>query len=310
MSELFTTAVFVAVVASAIRLAVPLLLAALGETYGQRSGVLNLGVDGIMLLGAFAGYYAVLKTGNVWYGLAAGAAVGSVLGLVSALIAVTLKAEQGISGIGVFLFGLGMSDLLFQKLVGTPIPINTFPKVDIPGLSDIPILGEMLFQHSVVVYLAFAAVPLSMFVINRTTFGLNLRAVGEHPDAADSLGVSVTGVRYAAEIIGGTLAGIAGAVLAITLGIFQQNLTNGAGFIAIALVYFGAWRPLGVMAGALLFGFVNALVLELKTLEIIPRDASNLAAMAPAIITILALVFVARRFRAPSALTKPFTRGK
>ena len=138
MSELFTTAVLVAVVASAIRLAVPLLLAALGETYGQRSGVLNLGVDGIMLLGAFAGYYAVLKTGNVWYGLAAGAAVGSVLGLASAVIAVTLKAEQGISGIGIFLFGLGMSDLLFQKLVGTPIPINTFPKVDLPVLSDIP----------------------------------------------------------------------------------------------------------------------------------------------------------------------------
>jgi simple sugar transport system permease protein len=310
MSELFTTAVLVAVVASAIRLAVPLLLAALGETYGQRSGVLNLGVDGIMLLGAFGGYYAVLKTGNVWFGLAAGAAVGFVLGLASAVIAVTLKAEQGISGIGIFLFGLGMSDLLFQKLVGTPIPINTFPKVDLPVLSDIPILGEMLFQHSVIVYLAFAAIPVSMFVINRTTFGLNLRAVGEYPEAADSLGVSVAGVRYGAEIIGGTLAGIAGAVLAITLGIFQQNLTNGAGFIAIALVYFGAWRPLGVMAGALLFGFVNALVLELKTLDIIPRDASNLAAMAPAIITILALVFVARRFRAPSALTKPFTRGK
>jgi len=309
MSDFFTVAVFVAVVASAIRLAVPLLLAALGETFGQRSGVLNLGVDGIMLLGAFAGYYAVLKTGNPWMGLVAAAAVGFVFGVISAVIAVTLKAEQGISGIGIYLFGLGMSDLLFQKLVGTPIPIETFPVVEIPVLSSIPWLGEMFFQHSIPVYLAFLSVPLAMFVINRTTFGMNIRAVGEHPEAADSLGVSVNGVRYATQMIGGTLAGIAGGVLAISLGIFQQNLTNAAGFIAIALVYFGAWRPVGVMLGALLFGFVNAVVLELKTLEVIPRELSNLAAMLPAIITILALVFVARRFRAPSALTKPFTRG-
>ncbi len=310
MSEVFTTAVMVAVTASAIRLAVPLLLASLGETFGQRSGVLNLGVDGIMLLGAFTGYYAVLKTGNVWLGLLAAGIVGLVLGVASAVIAVTLKAEQGISGIGIYLFGLGMSDLLFQKLVGTPIPIDTFPTVNVPLLADIPYIGEMFFQHSLVIYLAFAAIPVATFVMNRTTFGMNIRAVGEYPDAADTLGVSVSGVRYATEIIGGTLAGLAGGVLAITLGIFQQNLTNGAGFIAIALVYFGAWRPIGIMLGALLFGFVNALVLELKTLEIIPRDLSNIAAMAPAIITILALVFVARRFRAPSALTKPFTRGK
>jgi ABC-type uncharacterized transport system permease subunit len=310
VSELFTVGVLVAVVASAIRLAVPLLLASLGETFGQRSGVLNLGVDGIMLLGAFTGYYAVLKTGNVWIGLLAGLTIGLILGLASALIAVTLKAEQGISGIGIYLFGLGMSDLLFQKLVGTPIPIDTFPQVDVPILSSIPYIGEMFFQHSMVIYLAFAAVPVAMFIINRTTFGMNIRAVGEYPEAADTLGVSVAGVRYATQMIGGSLAGAAGAVLAISLGIFQQNLTNGAGFIAIALVYFGAWRPLGVMAGALLFGFINALVLELKTLEIIPRDLSNLAAMAPAIITILVLVVAARRFKAPAALTKPFTRGK
>ncbi len=309
MGEIFTAAVLVAVVASAIRLAVPLLLASLGETFGQRSGVLNLGVDGIMLLGAFSGYYAVLETGNVWLGLLAAAIVGFFLGLASAFIAITLQAEQGISGIGVYLFGLGMSDLLFQKLVGTPIPINTFPKVHIPLLSDLPFIGEMFFQHSMVVYLAFAAIPVATFIINRTTFGMNIRAVGEYPEAADTLGVSVAGVRYAAETIGGTLAGIAGGVLAISLGIFQQNLTNGAGFIAIALVYFGAFTPLGIMWGALLFGAVNALVLELKTLEIIPRDFSNLAAMAPAIITILALAVVARRIRAPAALTKPFTRG-
>jgi simple sugar transport system permease protein len=309
MSELFTQTAIVAVVAGGIRLAVPLLIASLGETYGQRSGVLNLGVDGIMLLGAFGGYYAVLKTGSPWFGLVVGVGVGIIMGLVSALMAVTLKAEQGISGIGVYLFGLGMSDLLFQKWVGTPRPIDKFPKLDIPGLSDIPWLGEMFFQHSIVVYLAFAAIPLSMFIINKTTFGMNIRAVGENPEAADSLGVSVSGIRWATVTIGGTLAGVAGAVLAIDLGIFQQNITNAQGFIAIALVYFGAWRPLGIMLGALLYGFVNALVLQMKVLEIIPDDWSDIAAMTPAIITILALVVVASRFSPPSALTKPFTRG-
>ena len=310
MSEFFTEAVLIATIASAIRLAVPLLLAGLGEAYGQRSGVLNLGVDGVMLLGAFGGYYTVLKVGNVWLGLLAGLGVGLLLGLISAFITVTLKADQGISGIGVFLFGLGMSDLLFQRLVGTPRFIDTFPRLEIPLLGDIPWIGEMLFRQNLVVYLAFLAIPLSMVVINRTTFGMKIRAVGENPEAVDSLGVSVAKVRYATMLIGGTLAGVAGAALAIDLGIFQQNITNAQGFIAIALVYFGAWRPVGVMLGALLYGFVNSLVIQWKTLGIIPDSWSDIAAMAPAVITILALVVVATRFRAPSALTKPFERGE
>jgi simple sugar transport system permease protein len=309
VSDFFTEAVLIATVASGIRFAVPLLLAGLGEAYGQRSGVLNLGVDGVMLLGAFGGYYAVLKLDNVWLGLLVGLGIGLALGAISAVITVTLKAEQGISGIGVFLFGLGMSDLLFQRLVGTPRPIATFPRLEIPVLGDIPWIGEMLFRQSLVVYLAFLAIPLSMFVINRTTFGMKIRAVGENPEAADSVGVSVAKVRYATMLIGGTLAGLAGAALAINLGIFQQNITNAQGFIAIALVYFGAWRPFGVMLGALLYGFVNSLVIQWKTLGIIPDSWSDIASMAPAVITILALVVVATRFRAPSALTKPFERG-
>lgn len=310
MSDFFTEAVIVATIAGGIRLAVPLLFASLGEMFGQRSGVLNLGVDGVMLLGAFGGYYAVLKTDNVWIGLLVGVGIGLVMGLVTAVMSVTLKAEQGISGIGVFLFGLGFSDLLFQVLVGTPLPVRAFPKIEIPGLSSIPYLGETLFRHSAVVYIAFALVPLSMFILNRTTFGMKIRAVGENPEAADSLGVSVAGIRYSTLLIGGMLAGVAGASLAIDLKIFQNNLTNAAGFIAIALVYFGAWRPLGVMGGALLYGFVNSIVLQFKTLGIIPRGWSDIAAMAPAIVTILALVVVAQRFKPPAALTKPFERAQ
>ena len=309
MADLFSGVVIVATLSSGIRLAVPLLLASLGEAFGQRSGVLNLGVDGIMLLGAFGGYYTTLKTQSPWLGLVVGLAIGLILGLLSSVISVSLLAEQGISGIGVYLFGLGMSDLLFQKLVGTPLPVPSFQKAPIPLLSEIPVVGDLFFNHSIPIYLAFLAIPVSTVIINRTRFGMNIRAVGENPEAADSQGISVTRVRYAAVTIGGVLAGAAGAVLAIGLGIFQQNLTNAQGFIAIALVYFGAWRPIGVMAGALVYGMVSAVVLLLKTRGIIPLGASDLAAMIPAIITVLALVVAARRFRAPSALTKPFIRG-
>ncbi|MDE0120520.1 MAG: ABC transporter permease [bacterium] len=309
MADIFSATVIVATLSSGIRLAVPLLLASLGEAFGQRSGVLNLGVDGIMLLGAFGGYFTTLKTQSPWLGLAVGLGVGLVLGLLSSVISVSLLAEQGISGIGVYLFGLGMSDLLFQKLVGTPLPAASFQKSPIPFLSEIPVVGDLFFNHSIPIYLAFLAIPVSTVIINRTRFGMNIRAVGENPEAADSQGISVTRVRYAAVTIGGILAGAAGAVLAIGLGIFQQNLTNAQGFIAIALVYFGAWRPLGVMAGSLVYGMVSAVVLLLKTRGIIPLGASDLAAMIPAVITVLALVVAARRFRAPTALTKPFIRG-
>jgi ABC-type uncharacterized transport system permease subunit len=309
VSEFFTVSVLTATVASGIRLTAPFLLAALGETMGQRSGVLNLGVEGVMLLGAFGSYYTVLQTGDLWLGVLAGMAVGLALGLVTAVVSVSLKAEQGISGIGVYLFGLGLSDLLFQKLVGTPRPIRSLPLLEIPLLSDVPGLGRMLFRHNALVYAAFLLVPVLSFVLNRTTYGTRVKAVGENPAAADSLGVSVAGVRYSTVILGNVLGGLAGATLAIELGIFQQNLTSGQGFIAIALVYFGAWRPTGVMAGSLLYGMVAATVLSWKTLGIIPRGASDLAAMAPALITVIALVVVARRFRQPAALARPYERG-
>lgn len=310
MGELLTTSVIIATVASGIRLATPFLLAALGEVLGQRSGVLNLGVDGVMLLSAFAAYYTVLNTYNPWLGLLVGIAVGCLLGLFYAFITVTLRAEQGVSGIGIYLFGLGMSDLLFQTLVGTPLPIDQFDEIAIPFLSELPVVGEMFFDHTPIVYIAVLLVIAGTILINRTRFGLNVRAVGETPEAADSLGVSVSGVRYKTIIIGNGLAGLAGAALTIELGIFQQNLTNAMGFIAIALVYFGAWRPIGVLIGSLVFGMVGAIVLQAKTLGLIPRAASDLAAMAPAIITVFALVVVARWFRQPAALTKPYVRGE
>ena len=309
MGDFFTVSVLVATLASGIRLATPFLLAGLGETIGQRSGVLNLGVEGVMLLGAFTAYYVTLETDSPTLGILAAVMVGLMMGLVYAFITLVMQAEQGISGIGIYLFGLGFTDLLFQKNVGTPIPISGLGDIDIPLLSDIPKIGEVFFQHSLPVYIAFALVPVVWFMINKTTFGLNIRAVGETPEAADTLGVSVNGTRLITILIANTMACLAGAALALEVGIFQQNLTAGQGFIAIALVYFGAWRSYGVMLGALLFGVVQATVLQWKTLGIVEGAAASLAAMAPALLTIVVLVIVSRRVAAPSALTRPFDRS-
>jgi general nucleoside transport system permease protein len=309
IEDLFTAHVIIGILASGIRLATPYLFATLGETFGQRSGVLNLGVDGQMLLGAFAGFYVVLTTGHLWLGLGAAMLVGALMGLAMGVISVTLQAEQGISGIGVYLFGLGMSDLLFQKMLGTVETVKGFPPLNIPVLSDLPVIGEIFFRHNFLVYLAFALVPISWFVLNKTTWGLKIRAVGENPEAADSLGVSVSAVRYSTLILGGTLSGIAGASLSIALlNVFQQNLTNGLGFIAVALVYFGGWRPLGVLVGSLLFSMVNSLQLWVQVLNIpIPSD---IAVMMPYVLTILALVIAVQRVRPPAALSKAFERGE
>lgn len=309
MNEFFTEAILTTTIASGIALATPFLFAALGETIGQRSGVINLGVDGIMLLAAFTSYYTALQTGSLFLAILAGAGVGLAMGVVTAFISVTLKAEQGISGIGVYLFGLGFSDLLFQKLVGTPVPITSLEPFRIPLLDQIPIVGSVLFDQTALVYLAFLLVPVMTFVLNRTTYGMKIKAVGENPAAADSVGVNVARIRWSAVLIACTLAGLAGTSLVLYVGIFQQNLTQAEGFIAVALVYFGAWRPAGVMAGSLLYGLVGAVVLTWKSLGIIPLNASDLAATAPAVLTVLALLTVARRFRQPAALGRPYERG-
>ncbi|MDX2160038.1 MAG: ABC transporter permease [bacterium] len=305
IENILTASVF----ASTIRLATPYIFAALGETFAQRSGVLNLGVDGIMLMGAFCGYYAVYLSGSLVLGVAAALVIGLILGLVSAFISVTLKAEQGISGIGMYLFGLGMSELLFQRLVGTPQSVNGFPRLAFPLLTDLPIIGQVLFNHHLLVYVAFALVPIGAFILNRTPFGLMIRAVGQNPEAADAMGVNVVRVRYTTVCIGGMLAGLAGASLSIAqINVFQQNLTSGLGFIAVALVYFGRWRPTGILIGSLLFSFVNALQLQIGSIGIdIP---SEFAVMAPYVITIIALIFASKRLEKPTALTRPFERGE
>jgi simple sugar transport system permease protein len=309
MNAFFTYAIITATIASAIQYTTPFLLAALGETVGQRSGVLNLGVDGIMLMGAFGCYYVALETGSDVLGIVVGLAIGAVFGLITAFMSVTLKAQQGISGIGVYIFGLGLSDLLFVRLVGTPLPVNPLPNIHIPLLVEIPALGRMFFEQNLLIYLTFLLVPAIAFVLYHTTYGTKVLAVGENPAAADSVGISVAKIRYSTVIFGCTMAGLAGAALLLLDGIFQEDLTQSAGFIAVALVYFGAWRPAGVMTGSLLYGVVTAVVLQWKSLGIIPTSGADLAATAPAVVTVLALVLLAGRFKQPAALGQPYVRG-
>ncbi len=308
MDELFKLPVLLGILQLGIRYATPYLYAAVGETFAQTSGVLNLGVDGIMLMGAFSGFYVAFNTGDLALGLLAAAVVGGLMGLLMAVISVTLKAEQGISGIGLQLFGLGLSSLLFRKLMGAPQTILGFQDIKIPLLGDIPYIGDVFFNHDLLVYGAFLLVPVATFVLNKTTFGLKVRAAGQNPMAADSLGVNINRIRYITVILGGILAGIGGAFLSIALvKQFQENMTNGMGFIAVALVYFGGWRPWGVLAGSLFFSLVNAFQLQVQVIGVpIPYDV---LLMLPYILTILVLVFT-RRTQTPTALAKPFERGE
>ncbi len=308
MSELTTAAIIVGILTSAVRLATPYLYGAIGEAITELSGVVNLGVDGIMLMSAYAAFFVAMTTGSLWLGLAAGMIVGLLMGLLMSYISVTLKAEQGISGIGLYMFGLGLSTLLFKTTIGTVKTIQGFEPIRIPLLGNIPFVGDILFNQSILVYGAYLLVPLAWFVLEKTTWGLRLKAVGQTPAAADSLGINVDKMRYIATCIGSLLAGLAGASLSLALvNLFQENLTAGLGFIAVALVYFGGWRPLGIMLGALLFSTVNAFQLWMQVLGVkIPADVM---VMLPYLLTIIALAFTVSRVRGPAALNKPFERG-
>lgn len=326
--DLTILAIILGILHSGLRLATPYIYAAIGETFSQKAGVLNLGVDGIMLMGAFSGFYAVFEIQELvdlgtlhsswvgiapWMGLLAAGLIGGLMGLILCVVSITFQAEQGISGIGLYMFGLGMSSLLFKTLIGSVEGVTGFPTLRFCMgdfcLADLPVVGELLFNYNLMTYGAYLLVPVAWYVFNRTTWGLKIRAVGQNPEAADSVGVNVNRVRYAAVTVGGVLAGIAGASLSISLlNIFQENMTNGIGFIAVALVYFGSWRASGVLLGALLFSIVNALQLWGQVLGLnIPSDV---AVMLPYLLTIFVLALPFRRSTQPKALTKPYARGE
>jgi general nucleoside transport system permease protein len=308
MEGILTQSILVGILAAGVRLATPYLLAALGEMFVQRSGVYNLGIEGIMLLGAFLGFFATLHLGNPAYGILAGLLTGAILGFFMALVSVTFKAEQGISGIGLYMFGLGLSGLLFRLYVGGITSIKGLQPISVPLLCDVPCFGPILFHHNWLVYLVYILVPLAWFVLYRTTWGLKVRAAGTKPEAADTLGVSVDRVRYECLVLGGAMAGLAGAFLTVgQANMFVDNITAGRGFIAIALVYFGRWNPWGIMAGSLLFSMADAFQSMVQVLGI--KFPYELAVMLPYLVTIIALAVSFGRVWAPAALGKVYERG-
>lgn len=293
---------------------VALLLAALGEMFNQRAGVFNLGCDGIMSMGAFLAFlppYFLAGALGPWAnagGFAAAALAGALLGLLFALVTVTFRAPQGIAGIGLQMLGWGVAGTIFRHLVGGVTGVEGVAAWPIPGLSRIPVLGEILFRHDPVVYLAFLAVPASGWLLFRTPWGLRVRAAGTHPRAADTMGISVIRVRYQALMLGGAMAGLGGAYLSLCQAkMFADDLVAGRGFIAVALVYFGRWTPWGILGGALLFSLAQALQLSLQVSGI--KFPYEFAVMLPYVLVILVLA-VARKSRmlGPTALGKAYNR--
>ena len=297
-------------IAAIISLSVPMAFAALGEVISERAGVINLGTEGVMLVGAISAFCVSFFFHSDLLGVLLGAAGGALLGLVMALISISLKQDQILSGLGIYFLGLGLSGFLYEASfgqVGSTIRISGLPVLPIPILSKIPVIGDSLFSQDIMEYLAFVTLIVVILVVGRTTFGLNLRAVGENPSAADTLGVSVTKIRYVAVIVGATLAGIGGAYLALSSHAFQaENITAGRGFIAVAMVYFGKWRPARAFFGTFVFGAAYLLGAFFQVVgSIIPY---YFLLMVPYVLTLMVLVGIARGARPPSALGVPYSR--
>jgi len=293
---------------SVISASTPLLLAALGELVVERSGVLNLGVEGMMLVGAISAFAVGVTTGSWALAVLAGALAGSVMAFLFGIITLTLLANQVATGLALSIFGVGLSSLMGANFVGTPFA--GLPKLDIPGLSEMPVLGPLLFGHDILVYLSFFMVAVVAWFIFRTRPGLVLRAVGDNHDAAHSIGHPVILVRYLAVLFGGAMAGLGGAYLSLAYTpMWAENMTAGRGWIALALVVFSSWRPARALLGAYIFGGVTMLQLHIQGVGVsIP---SQLLSMLPYLATILVLVLISRestrnRLNAPACLGKVF----
>jgi simple sugar transport system permease protein len=297
--------------AALVRISTPLMLATIGELYNERAGVLNLGIEGIMLLGAMVGFSAAYFSGNLWLGVLAALATGAMAGLLMSFLAVVLGVSQHVSGIGLTLLASGLAFYLYRLIFGQPAsPPNIVPfqPTPVPLLSEIPVLGPVLFNHSPLTYLALLAIPVTAFLLHRTNWGLDLRTVGENPRAADAAGVSVWGMRTQALVIGGALMGVAGAYLTISqFNAFTFGVVSGRGWVAIALVVFGLWSPWRCAAGALLFAALEALGLRLQATNVLHLPYQVFLAM-PFVLTIVAMAIVSRNARAPAALLVPFRK--
>lgn len=323
---IFQWGFLVALLTSAIRLAMPVLLAVLGELITERSGVLNLGLEGVMIVGGVAGFMTAfyLETGpfagsegfmSSWLALAAGALAGMVMGIIMSALSISLRADQTISGVTLVVFGVGLANYLYRQAFSELVAsVKGMPLVPVPLLSKIPVVGDILFNHQPTVYMTAILVVLVWFMLFKTTWGLNIRAVGENPAAAETSGINVEGTRYAATLLGTALVGLGGAVLTVVqLKLFREGITAGRGWIAVALVIFARWRPGLAVVGTLLFGVADALQYRIQALSTIQRGAGSIPyeflLMLPYIVTLIALYLRSDQQDAPEALGRPYERG-
>lgn len=304
--------VWIAALAAAIVSGTPILYAALGEILAERAGVLNLGVEGMMLVGAVTGFIVTARTANPWLGFLAAMVAAGALASIFAFLTITLRANQVVTGLALTLFGTGLSGFLGKPYIGQPLPA-TFKVMAVPGLSQVPVIGPVLFQHNPLVYLTYLLVPLLWYYLYHTRPGLNLRAVGENPAAADALGVNVFALRYIYVVLGGMLAGAGGAFLSLAYApTWLENMTAGRGWIAVALVIFAVWDPVRALLGSYLFGGVDSLVYTLQAATKISIPSFFLK-MLPYILTVLVLIIATRQtivkhVGAPGALAIPYDR--
>ncbi len=289
-----------------------LIIAGMGETFSEQTGVLNIGLEGYMLTGALTAFATTFYTGNPWLGFLSGILVGLVLSLIHAVICINLGASQFVSGIGFVLFSYGLTGFWYRLMVEDigerTLVINYLDPINIPFLSQIPIVGQAIFQQNPLVYIALAMVPICTFISFRTSIGLNLRAVGFNPVAAESVGIDAYRMRYIGTLLSGGLGGLAGAYLSIQyLHTFADAMTAGIGFIVIAIVIVGNWSPHKVLGIGILFGFVSILQYRLLPLNVgIPYQ---FLLMLPYVITIIVLI-VFRKISMPRTLAFPYKRAK
>jgi simple sugar transport system permease protein len=309
MNALFESALITAICASTIRGSTPILLAALGEAYAERSGLLNLGIEGMMVAGAFSSFVVALKMNSLFSGFVFAAAVGLTLGLVFGILTITLGVNQIVVGLGLTIFLRSMCSFLHRVIFGNQFPIlfGAGGTSEIPLLSRIPLIGQALFNQHWLVYLTFSMVPIMYILMYKTRFGLRVRAVGEAPRAADACGVNVYRTRFYVILLGGLLASLGGAFLALgDLAFFIPDMIMGRGYIAIVVVMLGKWNPVRVCFGGLLFGFALALTSALQVAGI--KISPDFILMTPYLAVIVTLVLFARSSNLPSALCIPYQR--
>jgi simple sugar transport system permease protein len=309
MNAIIESTLVTALFASTIRGTTPILLAALGETYAERSGLLNLGIEGMMVAGAFSSFMMALQINSLWSGFACAAIVGLILALVFGFLTITLGVNQIVVGLGLTIFSHSMCSFLYRVIFGNQFPIlyDAGKVIEVPLLARLPVIGQAFFNQHWLVYLTFLSVPIMYISMYKTRFGLRVRAVGEAPWAADACGVNVARTRYCSILLGGFLASLAGAYMAIgDLAFFVPDMIMGRGYIAIVVVMLGKWNPVRVCFGGLLFGFALALTSALQVVGV--NISPDFILMIPYLVVILTLLIFARSTNLPSALCMPYRR--